>query len=259
MSEPFLSRFSDIWEGGYFEGDPLDPMTASSYGIFGYYSCLYVVYLCCIKPFITSHTVVLEIGPGRGAWTKAIAGCNPAHIYAVDVVSPEHSGFWEYVPRLPSIEYIQATDFSLDKIPDGSIEYFFSYGCFCHLRPDMCVAYIDSIAKKMKEGAHGFLMVADFRKYAMCIENYAATSIASSFIGKKFVLVRLAYRLSTFLARAKFIGPLPGSRPDGWGWYDLGTERACDALKKNGFSIVESDMNINHRDPIIHFVNPLYA
>jgi Methyltransferase domain len=247
--------FAEAWPGGYFEGDPRDPMGGSSYGIFGYYSGLHVVYLCCIKPFINPNTVVLEIGPGRGAWTKAISERNPKHIYAVDVVPPDH--FLEYVGRSSNIDYIQTNDFSLGEIQDGSIDYFFSFGCFCHLRPEMCIAYIDALAIKMKCGAHGFLMISDFHKWNTCIQNHKALSIERSFLERKFFLVRLAYHLSLALAPRKFIGDHvvdDGSPRGPFDWYDFGVERACGALSKAGFEIVERDMNINHRDPIIHFV-----
>jgi len=59
--------FQGIWSGGYLEGDPLDPVAKSGYGALGYVSVLHATYLACIKPCITSETVALEIGPGRGA------------------------------------------------------------------------------------------------------------------------------------------------------------------------------------------------
>lgn len=62
--------FKALWRGGYYEGDPLDPVGPSSYGQFGYVSGLYLTYLVCIKPYVGPNTTVLEIGPGRGAWTR---------------------------------------------------------------------------------------------------------------------------------------------------------------------------------------------
>lgn len=256
MIQPFASQvFTDAWPGGYFEGDPCDPMGASSYGIFGYYSCLNVIYLCCIKPFINSNTVVLEIGPGRGAWTKAINKSNPKHIYAVDVAPPKD--FLEYVGLSSNINYIQTEDFSLREIHDESIDYFFSFGCFCHLRPEMCVAYIDALAMKMKSGARGFLMIADFHKLNTCYQNEKGLSVERAFLGRKFLLARLAYRISLALVRRKLVWSYAvddGSPRGPLDWYDFGVERACAALVKVGFEIIERDMNINHRDPIIHFV-----
>ena len=67
-----INSFNNVWKGGYFEGEVLDPVSHSSYGPLGYLSVLYVLYLVSIKPYVTKKTTVLEIGPGRGAFTKAI-------------------------------------------------------------------------------------------------------------------------------------------------------------------------------------------
>ena len=94
-------------------------------------------------------------GLGHGAWTKAIAHLQPKQIFALDVVAPEYAGFWEYVGQRSNVSHVVATDFSLSAIPDMSLDYFFSFGCFCHLKPDMCIAYINSLAARMKPEAHG--------------------------------------------------------------------------------------------------------
>ena len=54
--------------GGYFEGDPLDPNGAGA--IITGMSVLYATTLCCIKPYVNADSMVLEIGAGRGAWTR---------------------------------------------------------------------------------------------------------------------------------------------------------------------------------------------
>src|SRR5665213_3669253 len=82
----FLEKFNEsgLWTGGYFEGNPLDPMGGSSYGVYGYNSVLYTIYSVCIRPYVTGETTALEIGPSRGAWTKAILERGCRKVYAVD-------------------------------------------------------------------------------------------------------------------------------------------------------------------------------
>ena len=56
----------------------LEVAGASSYGKQGYLSLLHTVYLLAIRPYVhRGRTRVLEIGPGRGAWTKAILSRDP--------------------------------------------------------------------------------------------------------------------------------------------------------------------------------------
>lgn len=72
MLENELRQFQGLWDGGYYEGDPLDPLSGSNYRQFGYMSILHATYLWCIKPYVAADTVALELGPGRGAWTRAL-------------------------------------------------------------------------------------------------------------------------------------------------------------------------------------------
>lgn len=254
----FLGSFKTIWAGGYFEGDPLDPMASSGYGIFGYHSSLYLTYLTCIRPFIGPDTTVLEIGPGRGAWTRALLALQPKRIYAVDVVDPDYSGFWSYVGRDPRVEHIVAADQSLDGIADGSIDHFFSFGCFCHISPEMSVEYINSLARKMKSGANGFLMIADYDKFNACMAQVEKRSIWRAFTHRRAILLRAAFRVSLAAWRGKFVSapldkqPREDSAPGSW--FHFGVDHACTALGQAGFRIVRSDMEINHRDPVIQFV-----
>ena len=257
MADPFISSFFQIWREGYYEGDPRDPMSHSSYGVFGWHSSLYLTYLACIRPYVKPDSVVIEIGPGRGAWTKSIAELNPRHVYAVDAASTEHTGFWNYLGKRPNVDYIVASDFALTGIPDNSADYFFSFGCFCHLRPEMCEAYIGSLARKMKSGAQGFLMIADYDKFNACIARHADTSIERAFRGRRFRLVRAAYWLSVKMMRRRCIPVtldksaeprhVPGA------WYQWGIDRACATLEKEGLKVIDRDVGVSHRDPVIHF------
>jgi hypothetical protein len=255
VADGFLASFAKLWPGGYYEGDPRDPMGGSNYELLGYHSSLYLTYLCCIKPYVTPASTVIEIGPGRGAWTKSILESGPRHIYAVDVVAPEHAGFWDYVGRHADVTYVTATDFSLADIPDAVGDYFFSFGCFCHLRPEMCVDYVTALARKMKPGAHGFLMIADFDKFNACVRRHREWSIASGFRRRRFALVRAAYRLSLMFNRRKIIlDEIEKPEAPHLRWHHWGIDRACAALMQAGFAVQERDMGVNHRDPVIHFV-----
>src|ERR1700759_3564339 len=115
----FNDSFKTIWRGGYFEGVPTHPMAPSEYGLFGFHSSLYLIYRVCIRPYITADTRVLEIGPGRGAWTKAIADLGPKQVTAIDVVDPEYAGFWQYVGRRSNVQHIVVKDCDLADIPNG--------------------------------------------------------------------------------------------------------------------------------------------
>ena len=259
----FFDKFSQAWKGGYFEGDPLDPMASSGYGPYGYNSILYTVYLLCIRDYVNPQTTVLEIGPGRGAWTKAILNCGCKFVYAVDAAPAEHTHFWQYVGVTDRAKYIEAKDFTLSGVPDDSVDHFFSFGVFCHLKPEMCEAYLSSLAQKMRTGSHGFLMIADYDKYNYCLDHADQFSINRFLASRKALLpARIGYWLSwTFfrskvdLTRVSKAEDLDASRDlSTTGWYHWGIDRACAAIRREGFEVINRDMEVVSRDPLIHFV-----
>jgi hypothetical protein len=251
-----LRKFSKIWRGGYLEGNPLDRMTKSSYGRYGYNSVLYTVYLTCIKPFIKADTAVLEIGPGRGAWTKAILERNPKSVVVVDAAPSEHTGFWEYVGHDPRVTYCVVSDFTLSDVAPDSIDYFFSYGVFCHIPPDLSAEYIYNLFAKMRKGAHGFLMIADHDKYNRAAAQPREISLRRALIGGMRPL-RMMYDVMDKLLPQKNLKPIReglGTMYPPLLFHHFAVDDACDVLRRAGFAIVEADMEVNSRDPMIHFV-----
>jgi hypothetical protein len=257
-----LTQFRDLWEGGYYEGNPLDPMAPSGYGPFGYMSCLHATYLRCIKPYVSENTRVLEIGPGRGAWTRCFLARNAQEIWALDALSAEHNGFWEYVGRRPNVHYCQVQDDLCAMVPDASIDYFFSFGTFCHLSPQVTRDYLKSIFRTMRPGAHGFLMIADYNKFNSLLTSGEQLSISRSLTGKRFLPMRWLWRLWFSLVKphtfrvhdeAEDDTPRPGR------WYHLGVGRAVEMLQAAGFVVIDPDVGVNHRDPVIEFEKPTAA
>ncbi len=239
-------------------------MASSTYAIYGDNSIFYTIYSACIRPYITAETVVLEIGPGRGAWSKAFVHRNCRKLYAVDVVTPEHSGFWKHVGEDPRVEYIVANDLTLPGVPDQLIDFFFSFGVFCHLKPEMCEEYLGAMFRKMRPGSRGFLMIADFDKYERCRAEAGRLSIGrflTEQTRKVWFPAKLGYSFAWRYFRGKMdLEPVSKEREHNlwsptanFGWYHWGVERACKAMLQAGFEIVERDVEVCHRDPVIHF------
>jgi len=259
-----LRSCAEVWKGGYYEGDPLDPMSPSTYGLMGYMSILHVTYLMCIKPYVNSSTTALEIGPGRGAWTKSILSSGAKEIWCLDALPAEHNRFWDYVGRTDRIKYCQVSDFSISMVPSDRIDYFFSFGCFCHISPALITEYMRNLFPKLKKGAHGFAMIADYdkRNTAMDdVDRYSFLRILDSkaFHGRRYLPVK-----ATWSVMNKLIPPQVGKkldkdeetdvRPDRW--YHFGASAACEMLESLGYEVVERDVQVSHRDPVIHFRKP---
>jgi hypothetical protein len=251
MAEPH-STADVVWPGGYLEGDPLDPMGNSTYGVFGYISVLHAVYLTCIRPYVTPETRALEIGPGRGAWTRTLL---PAQeVVVIDGVSAEANGFWEYLGDRSHVRYLVDGGFDWLDLPDAHFDYLFSFGCLCHLSPSKIDEYLGRLAPKLRSGTHGFLMYADYAKANAARADWERLSYARTLQGLRAVPARIALRV-TRGARPRYPllqdsddVPRPGR------WYDLGQQRMTDLLEDHGYAVVTPDVGILARDPIAHFV-----
>jgi len=247
-----LQSVQNKWHGGYFEGDPLEPMATSPYQQVGFISILHATYQRCIKPYVTDKTVALEIGPGRGAWTKCLL---PAReVYALDALSAEHNGFFQYLGHQTNVKYFQVEDFECEMLPDNHFDYMFSHGCLCHVSFDGVTRYARQIFPKLKSGSNCFWMVGDAEKYNSAYLHRGIWDALSRIVPAQG---------QPLVAQLKqMAGPLHRVPPDqinqaGPGqWYAAGGARTCAMLKRAGYEIVDPDVGTNVRDPIIHFRKP---
>jgi hypothetical protein len=251
-----IGCFKDLWKGGYFEGDPLDPFTASGYGPLGYLSVLYATYLVCIRPYVNSTSRCLEIGPGRGAWTKCML--NAEEVWCVDALSADHNGFWDYLGRAENVKYFQVTDLKCSMLPSDHFDFLFSFGCFCHLSPSAYEEYLTSLFSKLKAGAHGFVMIADYDKYNHALTSLHRAGVKLVLSGRRYLPLRLLETAADrLIPRAHRLADKNEDLvPRAGRWYHLGTSEACATLERHGYKVVEADVGVNHRDPIVHFVKP---
>jgi hypothetical protein len=251
--EHHLSSFQTIWKGGFHADDPLD-RTRTSYGLFGFVSVPYAIVLSCIRPYVDAETVALEIGPGRGADTRALL---PAReVWCLDALSAEHNAFWEHVGAQPNVRYFQVKDFACDMLPDDGIDYVFSYDALCHVPFEGIEAYAESLLPKLRPGAHAFWMVADYGKYRRFIaERKSVASVLTNQLGSPLrgFVERIARKVEDVgLDRyRKHIDQPEG--PEGSWWYDAGLDRTVAMLERVGYRVIEADVGVDPRSPIVHF------
>jgi len=247
-----VKAFPRIWGGGYFEGDQLDPLAHSTYGRIGYISVLHATYLRCIKPYIHKDTVALELGPGRGAWTKALL---PAReIYALDALSEEFNHFFEYLGCPKHVKYFQVEDFHCRMLPERHFTYMFSFGCLCHVSFEGIEEYAKNIFPKLKRGSNCFWMIADFDKYNRAVSDPDRLSIWRAVLGE-FLYTPLKWKYLFKKDKLLNIEDAERSRKPGR-WHHAGINRTCSMLEKYGYKIIDPDVGTCLRDPIIHFVKP---
>ena len=257
-----LASFSGLWKGGYFEGDPLDPMGRSSYGQIGYISVLHATYLRCIKPYVHKDTVALEIGPGRGAWTRTML--HAKRIYALDAIAERNNCFFEFLGYPENVEYFHVNDFKCDMIQDSAIDFVFSYGCLCHVSFDGIREYARNLYAKCREGANAFWMIADYDKYDRSVSSLDRLSVWQLYMPneKKYFLLKMVLKYFYHLERKKNAVKLALRRrdeddePRPGRWFNARLDRTCEMLERTGYKVLSEDVGTCLRDPIIHFRKP---
>jgi hypothetical protein len=250
-----IASFDGIWEGGYFEGDPLDPLAKSTYGSYGFMSVLHATYLRCVKPYIDPETVALEIGPGRGAWTKTMLAAK--EVWALDALSAEHNRFFEYLNYPENVKYFQVNDFDCRELPEEHFNYMFSFGCLCHVSFDGISEYAKNIFPKLVSGANCFWLIADKEKYKRLVDQEERFDIWQGLAPKrrKLMPVRKIFETISFLSKPAFRKHDDFAEGKGR-WHDAGLGRTCEMLETVGYKIVDRDVGTIPRDPIIHFIRP---
>jgi hypothetical protein len=263
INEAELFQEKKLWEGGFIDADPLLPLSGSSYGNNGFVSIYHATYLACIKPYINEESVVIEIGPGRGAWTKAILHEGASKVYAVDVYDRLHNGIDIYVgDNANKIVYIQTANFDLQLVPNNSATYFFSFGALVHLSMDAQREYFRALFEKLKSNAMCFIQVADIDRWNEVVSGvqYRITDC-------------LKNRVSSRLASLDFWGDLSGddslkaresiaphiadnNEPNPGRYFFHGVKVICEELKACGYKVLDDNYIPSLRDPIIKFIKP---
>lgn len=238
-----INTFASIWQGGFYIGNPLEKACRDSSQfqthVVSYkgerMSCLHAVYLECIKPYVNETTNVLEIGCGRGAWTRCFLKHNAQHITCIDAKTAKDNDFWLFTNHPKNVSYFKVNDCSLHEIEDDSLDYVFSALAFCHISPALIKAYLTNMFKKMRSGAHAFIMYADYDKYN---NHYKSLGHSQS---------RIKENLEVFYSNHNNLKAR---------WYHLGIDTMHNMLEEIGYTIVSSDIDIDYRDPIAHFIKP---
>ncbi len=116
-----------------------------------------------IRPFVKSSSDVLELGPGKGSWSRSIMSLIPnGTLTTVDFqdvtewLEPQH-----YDGRM---RCNQVTDNSFDCIEDHSIDFFWSMGVLCHNNQTHIREILESALWKVKRGGYACHQFTDWKK-----------------------------------------------------------------------------------------------
>ena len=121
------------------------------------------VFKQAVLPYLRPDARVLELGPGRGAWSRAMLRYLPrGELHTVD--------FQDVTPWLNPAQYggrlvcHKVEDNSFADLPTDYFDFFWSFGVLCHNNQSSIAGVLANTLKKMKPGAYAVHQFSDWKK-----------------------------------------------------------------------------------------------
>ena len=183
------------------------------------------VFKRAILPFLKSDSTVMELGPGNGAWSRAIL----RHIPNGKLITVDYQDVTQWIdPEDHEGRLIcnQVTDNSFSCIDDGSIDFFWSMGVLCHNNRTNIGEILKNALPKLKPNAYACHQYANWDK-----------------------LDRYGWRRGGVPAEFRDLG-------DDEIWWPRNSQDEMVSLSaKAGWKIIKPDMGLLRRDSIIQLRN----
>jgi hypothetical protein len=114
-----------------------------------------------VLPYVDAKHVALEVGPGGGRWTRYLTGFQRLYVvdFHIEILADLKRHF-----NASNMVFVTNNGHDFPEIPDHSIDYFFSFGCFVHLDADLIASYLLSLRRVLKVGGNALVHYSDKTK-----------------------------------------------------------------------------------------------
>jgi ubiquinone/menaquinone biosynthesis C-methylase UbiE len=116
-----------------------------------------------IHAFIPAERI-LEIAPGFGRWTKYLRS-HCGSLIVVDLAENCISACRQRFASDSHISYHVNDGKSLEMVPDGSVDFVFSFDSLVHAEADVIEAYLRQLARKLTSNGVGFIHHSNIGSY----------------------------------------------------------------------------------------------
>lgn len=153
MIEPSKQAFRSTWPGGYGENFVVYESVVGTKES--------DIVSTCLEPFWNPRGSCLDVGCGTGFWENKYLCQHFEEVIGLDVIPAE----WVKVDS-PNFTYVEVPDrdYTCYSIPSDSVDFVWSFGCFCHLRIEDIAQYLTSCLRVMRHGAKAALYFSNTQR-----------------------------------------------------------------------------------------------
>lgn len=139
-----------------------------------------------LLPRIATHLPagrILEIGPGFGRWTQHLLPlCD--QLTAIDLTERCITHCRQKFAGIPSFDAWTNDGESLERVPDGSLDFVFSFDSLVHAEAPVLRAYLHQLARKLKPGGTGFIHHSNLQAFSGASGRLPAWLVRRSWRGE---------------------------------------------------------------------------
>jgi len=130
---------------------------------------------------------ILEIAPGFGRWTKFLKELAVQEYYGVDLSKKCIAACRQRFSTAKKAQFFVNDGLSLDRIPDGSVDFVFSVDSLVHAEIDVLRSYVPQILKKLTPNGMAFLHHSNSANHPdseQARKGSRALSVSSELVGE---------------------------------------------------------------------------
>jgi SAM-dependent methyltransferase len=154
-----------------------------------------------IRDYLPTLTI-LEIASGHGRWTRFLKE-QCTQLWAVDRIADSAEKCRRRFAADSHVQCYVNDGRSLPMIPDGSVDFVFTFDSLVHTKCDIVGAYLCELGKKLKIGGKGFIHHSNFGEYANSFRERVPEAIVKPLI--KIGVLDWAHHRSPDMTAALFL------------------------------------------------------
>ncbi len=220
-----------------------------------------------VKPHLRPDSRVLEFGPGRGSWTRALfSAVTKGEIHTVDLqdIRPWVQDLLDRFPGRLCIHQVPIGESAYGFLQDAYFDVFFSFGVFCHIDLDALETFLKRIKPKLKREAVCIAEYSDWEKgapYCVSPEGREYNEKGFRMLEEQFPFEFDMLKCTGWLQKLrplwkKYVQkgyPPSSTRPEQCFWVRNSRKNMNKILERAGYEVVAIDMDFFRRDPVALF------